>query len=252
MNKTLKEVLKKMELSESEIDIYWLALENGPIPVGKLAKKTRISRPNLYKVMENLEKKGLGSFSSKDRYKRKFIASSPSVIFAMFRDKLKHFKKVENEMKNAIPDLLSLFKQGEAKTKVQVLYGKEDFVRIFWQILEEEKTEIVFIGSVTDFINFISWQEERGWIQKRIKNGTLIKALVFPGVDTKILKDSDSIELRETRILKDIDFFNTSFQVFANKVIIWQPKTPLAILIEDEYITKMFKSIFQKIWDVSK
>jgi hypothetical protein len=43
----------------------------------------------------------------------------------------------------------------------------------------------------------------------------------------------------------------TSFQLFANKVIIWQPKAPVAILIEDQYVIAMLKSIFDKLWEVS-
>lgn len=43
--------------------------------------------------------------------------------------------------------------------------------------------------------------------------------------------------------------FQTAFQLFGNKVIIWQPKAPLAVLIEDEYIVQMLKSIFFIMWE---
>jgi hypothetical protein len=58
--------------------------------------------------------------------------------------------------------------------------------------------------------------------------------------------------MRETRILQGGAPFATSFQLFANKVLIWQPKAPLAVLIEDEYIVQMLRSIFYLLWGKSK
>ena len=89
------------------------------------------------------------------------------------------------------------------------------------------------------------------WTEKRKKRGIWIKALILPDETTKKVKELDKEYLRETRILKDMTPFVTSFQLFANKVIIWQPKAPVAILIEDQYVIAMLKSIFDKLWEVS-
>ena len=71
----------------------------------------------------------------------------------------------------------------------------------------------------------------------------------MPSKDAETLKASDAKEMRETRILKGLAPFAPIFQLYANKVIIWQPKAPLAMLIEDEYITQMLRSIFNALWE---
>ena len=57
--------------------------------------------------------------------------------------------------------------------------------------------------------------------------------------------------MRETRVLKTAQPFVTLFQLYANKALIWQPKAPLAILIEDEYIVQMLRSVFDVLWKQS-
>lgn len=58
--------------------------------------------------------------------------------------------------------------------------------------------------------------------------------------------------MRTTRFFHGKIPFVTGFMLYANKVIIWQPKAPLAVLIEDEYIVEMLRSIFETLWSGSK
>ena len=89
--------------------------------------------------------------------------------------------------------------------------------------------------------------------EKSDLNGKLkIKCLIFGGTDAEKLKDDDAKQMRETRLIKNMLHFPTSFHLYANKMIIWQPKTPMAMLIEDEYIVAMFKSIFNVLWENNK
>lgn len=45
--------------------------------------------------------------------------------------------------------------------------------------------------------------------------------------------------------IKKHNQFTTSFQIFANKAALWQPKAPLAVLIEDENLIQIFKGAFE-------
>jgi hypothetical protein len=62
----------------------------------------------------------------------------------------------------------------------------------------------------------------------------------------------DTEHLREIRIIKDLDPFVTGFQLYANKAFIWQPTGSLAVLIEDEYIVAMLRSVFNALWESAK
>lgn len=244
--------LKELGLSDLEIELYTISLALGPSPIKLLAEHMKVSRPNVYKVIDGLEQRGLASFSDRKKYMRDFQVEPPTKVLELVRKKKEKQDNIEYELASAMPDLLALFAQGDYPTRIKVFNTPEQFVQLFRKILEEGKEEMEYFGSASDFIGFISWQEEKRWIKKRLKQGLGIRALLLPSDDANTLKSNDASELRETRILKNAGPFVTSFQLFANKVVIWQPKATLAVQIEDQYIVAMFRSMFNLMWEKSK
>jgi sugar-specific transcriptional regulator TrmB len=244
--------LKELGLSDLEAHAYMVSLELGPATISKIAVNLSIARPNVYKIIQELERKGLAKFSSKKSYARSFVVESPAVVLDMFRQKKKEDQLKESELVMAMPSLLTNYQQGLIPSKVKVFQGKEDFKKIFFNILEEADKKIWFCGSAKDFIGFISWSDEREWIKQRLKKGLFINSLLLPSDEANILKKTDADELREIRIMKGFFPFSTSFQIFANKVIFWQPLAPLAIVIEDKYLVEMMESIVDKLWEEAK
>ena len=239
-----------MGLTEHEVALYTLSLALGPTSISKLAKHLAISRPNVYKVIAGLEKHGLAKFAEYKHLKRTFTVESPSMILNLLRQKRKVLADLEENVTEEMPRLLASYHQGELPTSIRIIQGRDQFLNLFRRVIDETQHSSEFFGSVKDFIHFISWAEEKRWIRRRTQKAMRIKVLLLPSKDTDQLKANDIKEMRETRILKVKSSFITSFQLFANKVIIWQPKAPLAILIEDEYITKMLRSIFYTLWDL--
>lgn len=241
--------LKELGLNEVEINLYSMSLAMGPNSISEVAKNLNISRPNVYKIISELEKHGLTKFTQLNRYSRKFSVESPMKILEKLREKREKMTQLDNGLVSSIPDLLTLYHKNESITKIQILQGKEQFIKLFNEILEQEKNEIEYFGSAEDFVTFISVMEEEKWIKKRIKNNTKIKSLLLPSKTASVFISTDKNEMRETKILNDCQYFCTSYQLFSNKAIIWQPRTPLAILIEDKFIVEMFRAIFYKLWN---
>lgn len=244
--------LKELGLSDLEIDLYTISLTLGSSQISTIAEHLQISRPNVYKVIKSLEKHGLAKFSEKTKYSRDFIVESPATVLKKVRNKKELISRLDNEIVSHLPDLLAAYHQGGKETKIKIIQGKDQYLKIFVQILEESQKEISFFGSAQDFIGFISWEEERNWIKRRIKKQIFMRSLILPGEDANTLKISDKDQMRETRMIKTQSPFNTSFHLFANKMIIWQPKVPLAVLIEDNNIISMFKSVFDSLWETSE
>lgn len=248
LNKNVYTPLKELGLTDLEINLYTISLALGPSTVSTIAKHLKISRPNVYKIIRGLENHGLVKFSEK-KFARRFVVESPTIILEKLREKKDKISQLDNYFVANLPDLLNMYHQGSALTKIKVLQGKDQYLKLFNQSLDEEKKEIQYFGSAEDFIKFISWKNENKWIKKRIRKNILIKILVLPSSTADALKLKDKQELRETKILNNTKAFSSSFQLFANKVIVWQPQVPLAILIEDEYVVEMFRSIFATLWE---
>ena len=252
LNKIVYRSLKELGLTELEINLYTVSLTLGPSPINKIAESMHVSRPNVYKIIQGLQSHGLVKSSDKGKYSRTFMVEPPTTILEKLRQKKNDIAVLDNDFVSELPNLLAIYHQGETPTKIKILRGKEQYLKVFEQSLEEAKSEIQYFGSADDFINFISWESELAWMKKRIKKDILIKILVLPTETSKNLKEKDIKEKRETRFLHDMEAFYASFQLFSNKVIIFQPKASLAVLIEDEYIVNMLKGVFDKLWKESK
>jgi len=249
INSALYKTLEELSLSEYETKLYMLSLTMGPSLVASLAKNMGISRPNLYKIVEGLEKKGLAEFSHKKGYNRRFMVASPTVVIDLLREKRKELEHIDQNITQQMPELLDAYKQGEQPTKISILPETIKILDAFDKVFEEAKDEILFLGSADDLTKMVSYSRLEKQIRKRIKRGVHTKLLLFPGEAAETFKKKDKRELRETRVIKNLSHFVTSFYLFANKIIIWQPEAPLAILIEDEYIVQMFKSMFTQLWE---
>lgn len=242
--------LKELGLAESEINLYTASLKLGPSPITKIAEAIGISRPNVYKVIDGLEKHGLVKIE-RAKYARDFVVEPPTEVLELLRKKRESMAQLDNQLSSSLPDLLATYRQGGRATKIKILQGKDQYVKAFKQIVEESNGTIEYFGSAQDFIKFVSWDMERDFIKGRLKKNIFIKSLLLPSPDGESLRENDRKELRETRFFEGQAPFVTSFQLFANKVIIWQPEAPLALLIEDEYIVQMFRSMFYGLWEIS-
>lgn len=248
LHKILYESLHELGLTENERNLYVLSLVMGATTLSALAAHLGVPRPNVYKIIEGLEMLGLAKFSERKRYLRTFVVEPPTVITELLRRKREEISRFDQEVTAAMPDLLGMYSQGELPTSIKVIQGVEGYIKVFYQILDEEKLSVDFCGSVEDFLGFLPQVDQDRWTQRRLVKGIRVRTLALPGPKTQLVAGKAAHELREVRILTKTIPFESAFQLFANKVVIWQPRAPLALLVEDEYIVKMLRSLFETMW----
>lgn len=249
MQEIVTDSLRKLGIGEQEAALYVLSLKLGPASVANLATNLGVSRPQAYKLISELEKFGLADFSSRKRFSRTFVVASPSKLQEALRRHQKDTEQVDQKLMLSMPDLLAAYQQGSSLASVRILQGKDQYLNVFFQCVEEAANkEIIVMGSAHDFIAFISWAEEKRWIKERIRLNVQLRALLFPSSDTDVLAGTDKDELRETRLLRDMEPFSSLIMIYANKTILWQPHAPMAIQIEDNYLTAMMRSVYEVMW----
>lgn len=242
--------LKELGLTALEINLYTISLELGPSSITDISKHLNISRPNVYKVIEGLQKRNLASFYGKEKYARNFMVESPTIILEKLREKRKSIEELDNRMVSEMPNLLASYQQGSKDTRIKIIKDREQYIKLFLQTAEEsqENGVIEFFGSAEDSIALIGIETENKWIKMRIKKNIKVKSLV-PKESAPFLIKNQEKELRDVKIYNGEIPFVTAFELFGKKMILWQPKSPLAILIEDEYIITMFRSVFYSLWN---
>lgn len=245
------QALQELGLSELERKLYTVSLSLGSASIAAIAENMGISRPNVYKVIRGLEQHGLASFGGGRQYIKSFQVESPSVVVERLRAKRKELGALDESLSAEIADLLAKYEQGKGQAKMRILKGRKEFTEAYVQVFEEAKGEIQFFGSYDDFVREISPELGDRRIERRVERGIRIRALALPSAEAEILQKKDAKELREIRFLRGAAPFVTSFYLFANKAIFWQPMTPVAVLIEDQYLVAMWRSIFELLWEKS-
>jgi len=240
--------LEELGLTRQEIDLYATSLKLGPSSITEIAKIIKVSRPNIYKIIASLETKGLAKFTGKKQYARDFLVEPPTTVLEKLREKIDSVKHLDHDLASELPSLLASYHQGAGPTKIKVLNDPEQYLKVMKQSLEEENKTIDIFGAETDFVYFVNWEDEIGWIHKRMRGGVKVRALMLPTHEADRLKHDAKPGLMEVKLLHDTKPFKTSFQLFANKAVIWQPKAKIALLIEDEFIVEMLRSIFETVW----
>lgn len=243
------QALEELGVSELERKLYTISLALGPINISTLAERMGISRPNIYKVIRGLEAHGLATFGGGRTYIKSFQVESPSVVVERLRTKRKELGALDESLSAEVANLLAKYDQGKLPAKVRVLKGRKEFTEAYVQVFEEADQLICYFGSYADFLREISPELGEKRIERRVERKVSIRALVLPSPEAELLRKKDEVELRETRYLVGGAPFESSFYLFANKAIFWQPMTPIAVMVEDKYLVAMWQSMFELLWD---
>jgi predicted transcriptional regulator len=245
----INKVLCTLKISDQATRLYTALLQTNNYNLTKLAKQLKISRPHHYKLLAELQKNSLVQMEKGENKDNHLQVSPPTQILEMVREQQQNLGNLENNFMQVLPGLMSEFNQGTAASKVKIVTGTKDFLKLLMSIAEEERRSLIYFGSIEHFIDCISWENQELWMNARVAAGMKIDALVLESAEAYLLKRRDKEQLRETRILECKDTFVTSYHVFSNKTVFWQPKAKLAILIEDQHIALMMRAMFYALWE---
>lgn len=241
------EILQKIGFSEKEAKVYLAILELGIAKIPEIARKSETKRTTVYPVVNSLIQKGLVSYYQSKNTKQ-FIAESPQRINLFLQEKREALGEV-------MPQLEALAKN-QAETKPEVLFyqGANDCFKIFEQSLEEENSEIKYLGSAKQYFQIITKENERNYyIPERIKKNIKMKALVFFDNDGLFMKKNSEESLKEIKFLPDLYSFSGSTFIFDNKVaLISSVGDLICVLIQSQELAIMEKQKFKYLWDQAK
>ena len=133
--------LRKLGLTEKEVQVYLAGLELGPNSVQNIAKKAELARPTTHEIIKKLEEKKLFA-ETKQKGKRLFIAQSPERILGILRTQKKEIEEKEREFIRIIAVLESKYAKEEG---IKAFKGKEGL-----KALEE----IISFSSTSEIIVF--------------------------------------------------------------------------------------------------
>jgi len=236
----LIDTLKTLGIDEKQAKVYLACLELGQGTVGEVALKSGVKRTSIYNFLEEMKQKGLIT-EVEQTGKTVLVAEDPNNLIA-------RSQRQTEELKKSLPELLGVFNLPGNKPKVKFYEGVEGIKTAYQDILDTGETtygfsdyEKMFALMTSDYM----WAFPPERARRKIKFYCITK----DGPGGREIKSKDKEQLRETRLVKNIDF-ETDINIYGNKVAMMSFRRPgAAVIIEDTAIAKTLKSVWKAWWE---
>lgn len=244
----LHKALLELGLSDLESKTYQTLLISPNQTVTSLAKKLDLHRNKVYESLENLAKLKLVNYQK--NYQRHIEIADPSKIFDLLNYKESEVTNTKNNFLEILPEVLaSFYAEGQTK-RIQTFHGKTEFSSLFYRMYQETEEEILFFGNSTIFVDLISDYFMEKAVQVRLDKKKETR-LIVENNSSYLEREkyrNESIFRKIRYLPPDFEVF-ASFQIFGDKIVIWNPVTPSATLIEDKIVANLFRSVFGFMWN---
>lgn len=244
-------ILKKIGLSDKEINVYLASLQMGPSPVRKIAAISQINRGTCYDVLKSLIKMGLVSYYNKDKHQY-FVAEDPNELEGLLAKKHNELNEAKQNLAHIIPQLKS-FATKQDRPVVKYFEGSAGVKKVLQDVLncmaaipetgDQDKEYYVFSSQT---IRPYLYKIFPDYTEQRIKNGIKVKVIALGAGGEAVPA------LAERRWLFKEGQSAIYLLMYAGKVSyisVDSTKSPLAVIIEDSGIYKTQKMLFENLWE---
>lgn len=249
----LIENLAQLNLSKEEAAVYVELLEK-PNTHLRLARATGINRTKVYRLAEQLEKRGLIMRRTDDRGTF-LVASDPNALEIELSTQEARLKRQRKVLQEAIPKLRTVFNDAKNPFVIHTYEGVEGFRQMQWHELQT-KDELLTFGNTTleDMVDDRHWTDkmrertvERGYRLREIYNET--------GRRPDFTDNADFWELYEARHVSEEELpVATPMIIYNDTVAIYQTKDGKRVGVEiiNEGFARTMKSVFNHYWKTAK
>lgn len=253
VEQNLKEVLEHLGLSPSEMKVFSYLLESARAErISIIARKIKLNRTTLYGVLKALSTRGLVS-SVEDRGILAYRSIQPHLLVDYIERAKEKLSMDIAKVRDIVPLIEQVRKTGSSSyPSIQFFDGTEGIKQAYEDTIKNNPSKTIFGFTGTEAI-FRSDAIDMEWVEwymnKRAKAGVKYFTIAMDGPASRIIKARDARDLRVTKLLPPGYSYEIEMSIYENKVLIasFGKDHPLAVLIEDEKIGELMKSLFKYI-----
>lgn len=246
IHRSIKPLLSRVGLNQSETDIYLALLSLGSAKASDVAKLAKQARTHTYPLLRELENKGLVS-EIEEGGKIIFVAEPPERLLNFLKDKERESQELQTLISGALPMLHSLSSEVIDTPRISVLKGFEGMKQIYRDIL------------VNEFIGMINIESMYNTFGKPIGEILLGEDRHYTGRDLfvnndgakRYLKDWPSSDEYQIRLLPEGVTFRTDTVCFGHTVAFFafdDDKT--VIRMDNKNVADSYRVWFELLWDL--
>ena len=233
--------LKELGLTDNEIKVYLILLENGILNPTHIDQKTGLHRSYVYDTLERLIDRGIINTVLVNN-KKHYQPVDPKALRQSFELKLMKIDEI-------LPQLSGLFKSTQEETKVELHKGKRVYRTLIKDLTANlKKNDVVYLlGADEKILETV----EPIYLKQYF---TIIKN---KNVKEKIIVRKSTKKLKEKNIeYKELDkqyFDETTIVIHQNKtyIFIWGSPYHL-IVIENKKVASTYLKQFNLLWGIAK
>lgn len=237
-----KSYFTNLGLKPNEAKVYLACINLGPTTVSNISVLSGLQRTYVYDILEDLNIKGLVSYSKKDNITI-FTALPLAKFEAIYRQKLARYRAI-------LPQLEMFEKRGVNLPKVRYFQGLDGVKSAVMDTLSVGRGGEILLY----FTGVNLWEKERTfaqeYIDKRVRMNIRIRAIAEDNPETRFWTNKDRDVLRTTRLVKPGLFpFTNEIDIYGDKVLFTSLTDEiLAVAIESKSIATMQRAIFDLAW----
>ena len=235
----ITELLRQLNFSKNESDVYLASLELGLSSAQDIAKKAGIKRTTAYSVLDYLVQKGIVA-KTEIKSKTRFLVEPPEKLLSMVTN-------LQSELSKLMPELQAIYNAKPTKPKITFYEGDMAVQNVYDDTLKEKPEEILE-WNTNKF--FEKPTVDQRYIEKRVELNIKAKRMASIGSTWhKKHKALDKQELSETLILPK-DKFNLDIEVniYNNKIAFLNYAENMSVIIESKAIADAMKKVYELSW----
>ena len=249
--------LQAAGLSEEQAVVYEGLLRRGETTASQLAKElpTTLSRPLVYKVLDELIESDLAEKHDPDKGVATFVAKHPTAITKTIDAKKAAIEQTKAQFASTAGRLASLYNMTEGKPGVQFYEGKDGVWEVLMDSLSasEEILSYADTEAVDQYIPDLNAEYSTLREDKKVEK----RALVIDSPQARsFLKSYDGTVTHVKLIQADQGFipFQTIMQIYDNKIsyITLTNEYLIGLIVTDQYIANTHKYLFNSMWQLSR
>jgi len=250
--------LQDAGLSTDQAVIYELLIKLGQKPASDLTKSLpnthSLSRPQVYKVLDELIARGLVEKHNPAGKVASFSVTHPENLEKQIHiEKQRRDEQFERANKH-LPQLTSLFNLTAGKPGVQYFEGKDGL----WQVLEDTltATEEILTYADVEAINQYIPELNAEYVALREDKHVKKRGLVVDSPAARKFLASYTWQVTTTKLIPRtaaLGVFQTIIQIYDNKVsyMTMSEHHLIGIIITDQFIANTHKFLFESMWQVA-
>jgi len=244
--------LEDIGLTPGEIKVYLALLKIGQSSAGAITKESQVSRSKLYSILDKLARKGLVGHVLKGQISY-FKAMEPKRILDYIDEKDRKLNQQREMIKKMLPGLEARQEQGKSKTEAVLYEGIKAIKNYYLNILDDLSSgESYYVLGVNYGENKPGVKEFfENYHRQRAKKNIRVKMLANPDARQKLV--DSTLKKAEIRYLPQ-DLLSNMIVVFykTKSFIFFLSEEPVGFLMNNEEVTKGFKTYFDTFWKMAR